>query len=140
MARTEIPPHTGRPRWTPHRAPSSACIGNCPERTRRKMNDTLRRPIRSFVMRAGRMTVGQARALEDLWPRFGLEYSPQPLDLSRVFGRSAPMTLEIGFGNGEHLASLAAANPERDYLGIEVHRPGVGHLLMLAGMRELANL
>ena len=104
------------------------------------MNETLRRPIRSFVMRAGRMTVGQTRALEDLWPRYGLEYSAVPLDLARVFGRVAPVTLEIGFGNGEHLARLAAAHPERDFLGIEVHRPGVGHLLMLADKNEVANL
>ncbi len=104
------------------------------------MNEPLKRPIRSFVMRAGRMTVGQSRALEDLWPRFGVEYSAAPLDLQALFGRAAPRTLEIGFGNGEHLASLAAAHLDRDYLGIEVHRPGVGHLLMLAQTRELTNL
>ena len=99
-----------------------------------------RRPIRSFVMRAGRMTSGQARALTDLWPRFGVEYTPAPLALRALFGREAPRTLEIGFGNGEHLADLAAAHPERDYLGIEVHRPGVGHLLMLAESRGMSNL
>ena len=99
-----------------------------------------RRPIRSFVMRAGRMTAGQSRALEDLWPRFGLDYAAAPLDLPALFGRDAPRTLEIGFGNGEHLAKLAAAHPERDYLGIEVHRPGVGHLLMLAEAAGLTNL
>jgi tRNA (guanine-N7-)-methyltransferase len=99
-----------------------------------------RRPIRSFVMRAGRMTAGQSRALEDLWPRFGLDYAAAPLDLPALFGRDAPRTLEIGFGNGEHLAKLAAAHPERDYLGIEVHRPGVGHLLMLAESAGLTNL
>jgi tRNA (guanine-N7-)-methyltransferase len=104
------------------------------------MNQPERRPIRSFVMRAGRMTSGQTRALEELWPRRGVPYSPSPLDLDALFGRAAPRTLEIGFGNGEHLASLAAAHPERDYLGIEVHRPGVGHLLMLAQSRELANV
>jgi tRNA (guanine-N7-)-methyltransferase len=98
------------------------------------------RPIRSFVVRAGRMTVGQARALEDLWPRYGVEYTPAPLDLDALFARRAPRTLEIGFGNGEHLASLATAHPERDYFGIEVHRPGVGHLLMLAGERGLGNV
>jgi tRNA (guanine-N7-)-methyltransferase len=98
------------------------------------------RPIRSFVMRAGRMTSGQSRALEVLWPRHGVEYSPAGLDLAALFGRDAPRTLEIGFGNGEHLANLAAAHPERDYFGIEVHRPGVGHLLMLAEARSLANL
>ena len=104
------------------------------------MNDPTHRPIRSFVMRTGRMTAGQARALEDLWPRYGVEYSPAPLSLDQVFGRHAPRTLEIGFGNGEHLASLAVAHPERDYFGIEVHRPGVGHLLMLAEKNGLTNL
>jgi tRNA (guanine-N7-)-methyltransferase len=104
------------------------------------MNDLRNRPIRSFVMRTGRMTAGQTRALEELWPRFGVEYSPSVLSLDAVFGRSAPRTLEIGFGNGEHLAALAAAHPERDYFGIEVHRPGVGHLLMLAETNHLANV
>jgi len=98
------------------------------------------RPIRSFVMRAGRMTVGQSRALDELWPNYGVEYSPAALSLDVLFGRHAPRSLEIGFGNGEHLAALAAAHPERDYFGIEVHRPGVGHLLMLAQTRDLRNL
>lgn len=104
------------------------------------MNEPVHRPIRSFVMRAGRMTSGQSRALEELWPKYGVEYSPAPLSLDKVFGRHAPRTLEIGFGNGEHLASLAAAHPGRDYFGVEVHRPGVGHLFMLAAARELTNL
>jgi tRNA (guanine-N7-)-methyltransferase len=99
-----------------------------------------RRPIRSFVVRAGRMTSGQSRALEELWPRYGIGFRPEPLSLDEVFGRRAPRSLEIGFGNGEHLARLAAAHPERDYLGIEVHRPGVGHLLMLAGAAGVTNL
>jgi tRNA (guanine-N7-)-methyltransferase len=86
------------------------------------------------------MTAGQTRALDDLWPRYGVEYSAQPLDLDALFGRQAPRTLEIGFGNGEHLAALAAAHPGRDYLGIEVHRPGVGHLLMLAATGNLTNI
>jgi tRNA (guanine-N7-)-methyltransferase len=98
------------------------------------------RPIRSFVVRAGRMTAGQSRALEDLWPQYGVEFTAQPLDLDTLFGRRAPRTLEIGFGNGEHLAALAAAHPERDYFGIEVHRPGVGHLLMLAATGNLTNI
>jgi tRNA (guanine-N7-)-methyltransferase len=104
------------------------------------MNDLRNRPIRSFVMRTGRMTAGQTRALEDLWPRYGVEFSPQPLSLDALFGRVAPRTLEIGFGNGEHLAALATVHPERDYLGIEVHRPGVGHLLLLAATNNLANV
>jgi tRNA (guanine-N7-)-methyltransferase len=99
-----------------------------------------RRSIRSFVMRAGRMTVGQTRALAELWPKYGVPYSAAPLDLAALFGREAPRTLEIGFGNGEHLARLAAAHPERDYFGIEVHRPGVGHLLMLAQAQSSTNL
>jgi tRNA (guanine-N7-)-methyltransferase len=98
------------------------------------------RPIRSFVMRAGRMTAGQSRAIQEEWPRFGVDYAAAPLDLDSLFGRRAPRTLEIGFGNGEHLARLAAAHPERDYLGIEVHRPGVGHLLMLVAAAGLTNV
>ena len=104
------------------------------------MTEPRNRPIRSFVVRAGRMTVGQARALEECWPRYGVEYSPMPLDLDALFGRSAPRTLEIGFGNGEHLAALARSHPERDYLGVEVHRPGVGHLFMLAAANGSTNL
>ena len=104
------------------------------------MSEPPHRPIRSFVMRTGRMTSGQSRALTDLWPKYGVEYSPAPLSLDGLFDRQAPRTLEVGFGNGEHLAALARAHPERDYFGIEVHRPGVGHLLMLAANHNLANL
>jgi tRNA (guanine-N7-)-methyltransferase len=104
------------------------------------MSESGHRPIRSFVVRAGRMTSGQARALEDLWPRYGVEFSPAPLSLDALFGRQAPRTLEIGFGNGEHLAALAASHPERDYFGVEVHRPGIGHLFMLAATNNLTNL
>jgi tRNA (guanine-N7-)-methyltransferase len=99
-----------------------------------------RRAIRSFVLRAGRMTDAQRRALEQHWPRYGIEVSDAPLNFAAIFGRSAPCTLEIGFGNGEHLAMLAAAHPERDFIGIEVHPPGVGHLLHLAAENNLTNL
>ncbi|MFM1886882.1 MAG: hypothetical protein RL026_2039 [Pseudomonadota bacterium] len=98
------------------------------------------RSIRSFVVRAGRMTTGQRQALETLWPRYGLAPDDTLLDLDAVFGRSAPRVLEIGFGNGEHLADLAAARPEQDFIGIEVHPPGVGHLLQLIEQRSLGNL
>ncbi len=108
--------------------------------------DLRHRAIRSFVMRMGRMTDAQRRALDDLWPRWGVDL-PAPdasgaawLDLDQVFGRVAPRALEIGFGNGESLAQLAATNPQRDYLGIEVHRPGVGHLLLLAEKHGLGNV
>ena len=97
------------------------------------------RSIRSFVVRAGRMTVAQERAWRELWPRYGIE-DDGPLDLRTVFGREAPVTLEIGFGNGESLAALATAHPDRDFLGIEVHRPGVGHLLLRAEAAGLDNL
>jgi tRNA (guanine-N7-)-methyltransferase len=98
------------------------------------------RAIRSFVMRGGRATVAQQRALCEQWPRYGLDYTAAPLDLDALFGRVVPRTLEIGFGNGEFLASLADRQPQRDFLGIEVHPPGVGHLLHLAAHAELTNL
>ena len=86
------------------------------------------RPIRSFVLREGRLTEGQRRALERLWPRYGAE-PDQLADPAALFGRTAPLWLEIGFGNGEALRHMAAMHPEVDFLGIEVHRPGVGRLL-----------
>ena len=99
-----------------------------------------RRSVRSFVIRAGRITPAQRRAFDDHWPRFGLAYTAAPLDLAALFGRQAPCTLEIGFGNGEHLAARAQAEPERDFLGVEVHPPGVGHLLRAAADADLRNL
>ena len=99
-----------------------------------------RRPIRSFVLRQGRVSVAQARACQQLLPRYGIPYAPQPLDLERTFGRSAPKILEIGFGMGETTAAIAAAHPENDYLGIEVHTPGVGSLLKLIDGRGIGNL
>jgi tRNA (guanine-N7-)-methyltransferase len=89
-----------------------------------------RRTVRSFVLREGRLTTGQQRAFETLWPRWGLPYSPQPLSLEAVFGNARPVFVEIGFGDGENLVAMARANPDRNYIGIEVHRPGVGHLLL----------
>ena len=94
------------------------------------MPDRSHRPIRSFVRRDGRLTPGQHRAFTRGWPRWGIEFDPAPLDLGQVFGRHRPLYLEIGFGNGEALIEMAGRHPERDYLGIEVHRPGVGHLLL----------
>jgi tRNA (guanine-N7-)-methyltransferase len=98
------------------------------------------RPIRSFVLRAGRVTAAQERALQELWPSYGLEMGNAPFDLDAIFGRIRPRCLEIGFGTGELLAALAAANPDIDYLGIEVHRSGVGRLLLQARQLELTNL
>lgn len=87
------------------------------------------RRIRSFVRREGRLTPGQQRAMDVLFPRFGIETDNQLLNLDAIFGRHAPRILEIGFGNGESLAEIAKNHPQNDYIGIEVHRPGVGHLL-----------
>lgn len=98
------------------------------------------RSIRSFVTRSGRITDAQQRALEASWPKFGVAPGARPLDLDMLFGRRAPRVVEIGFGNGENLAALAAAHPERDYLGIEVHRAGIGRLMLAAEAAQLANL
>jgi tRNA (guanine-N7-)-methyltransferase len=99
-----------------------------------------RRRIRSYVLRAGRLTAAQARALTELWPRYGLDAEGPPLDFEQVFGRRAPVTLEIGFGNGDNLVALAGRHPERDFIGVEVHPPGVGHLLLQAENTGLTNL
>lgn len=98
------------------------------------------RAIRSYVLRTGRITSAQQRALEQHWPRFGVGFTAQPLELARIFGRVAPCTLEIGFGNGEHLLERACAAPDKDFLGVEVHRPGIGHLLLAADAAGLTNL
>ena len=98
------------------------------------------RTIRSFVKREGRLTAGQQKALDTQWPAFGIDYSDQLLNLDQVFGRQAPRILEIGFGNGDSLWQMALANPDKDYLGIEVHRPGVGHLLHLIESSDISNL
>jgi tRNA (guanine-N7-)-methyltransferase len=98
------------------------------------------RSVRSFVTRAGRLTAAQQRALVELWPKFGVAFEAQPLDLDALFGRRAPRVMEIGFGNGDHLAALAKAHPQCDYLGVEVHRPGVGRLLLGIEAQELTNL
>lgn len=116
------------------------------------MSDTpeagiFKRAIRSFVLREGRLTAGQQRAFDELWPQFGIGSDDdldwpagQTLDLAGIFGNDHPVTLEIGFGNGDSLAEMAAAAPERNFIGIEVHRPGVGHLLIRIEELGLSNL
>jgi len=91
------------------------------------------------VRREGRITSGQKRALVELWPRYGLEPG-YCIDPAGIFNRAAPLTLEIGFGNGESLATMAAQAPETDFIGIEVHRPGVGHLLQELDRQALNNV
>ena len=98
------------------------------------------RTVRSYVRRSGRVTDSQARALSEYWLRFGLDFSLQCVDLDALFGRSALRTMEIGFGNGEQLLARAMAEPERDFLGVEVHRSGVGQLLNAAVTGALSNI
>jgi len=102
------------------------------------------RTIKSFVLREGRLTAGQQRALDELFPLFGiapsLEVGDEPLNFVELFGNDHPVTLEIGFGNGESLAAMAEAAPELNFIGVEVHRPGVGHLLHLIEQKGLSNV
>lgn len=101
---------------------------------------TPRRAIRSYVLRAGRMGSGQVRALEELGPRFVLPFADLPLNASTVFGRTAPLVLEIGFGMGQATAEIAQNRPDTDFIGVEVHPPGVGALLQRIDEAGLHNL
>jgi tRNA (guanine-N7-)-methyltransferase len=102
--------------------------------------EATRRTIKSYVLRQGRLTRGQQQALDRLWPAYGIDFKPQPIDLASTFGRAAPVILEIGFGNGDSLLQQAKDNPDNNYLGIEVHRPGVGRLLHRARKADIGNL
>ncbi|MBI3222240.1 MAG: tRNA (guanosine(46)-N7)-methyltransferase TrmB [Nitrosomonadales bacterium] len=102
--------------------------------------DLKNRAIRSFVLRQGRVSPGQKRAVDTLMPRFGIPYAAQPLDLAQTFGRAAPKILEIGFGMGDSTATIALAHPENDYLTLEVHTPGVGNLLKLIDTQQINNI
>lgn len=104
-------------------------------------NEALKnRPIRSFVIRSGRMTSGQQNSWDDLWPNLGLDLSSSLIDFASVFGNSNPLVLEIGFGMGRSLCEMAQQAPHENFVGIEVHRPGVGSLLMKADELKLTNL
>lgn len=98
-----------------------------------------RRPIRSFVRREGRITVAQQRALAEYWPRFGVD-AAAPIDLAAIFPAPAPTFVDIGFGNGEALAAAALAHPAHNFIGIEVHRPGVGNLLRALAAADAINV
>jgi tRNA (guanine-N7-)-methyltransferase len=104
------------------------------------LDNSARSSIRSFVLRAGRMGSGQQKALDELGPRFVLPYQASPVDLDAIFQRPAAKILEIGFGMGAATAEIAAQHPDNDYLGIEVHTPGVGALLKQIGQRPLTNV
>lgn len=101
---------------------------------------TAPRTVRSFVIRGGRITHAQERALAELWPALGVDYDEQTLSLPALFGNDAPCTVEIGFGNGDHLLGRAAREPQRNFLGIEVHPPGVGRLLLNVQGQGLRNV
>jgi len=106
-----------------------------------KDNDLKNRRIRSFVLRQGRLTKGQERALATVWPQFGINYTENPLDLNQIFGRTdAKKILEIGFGMGESTAKIAQSLPDCDFLAVEVHTPGVGSLLKLIEELSLTNI
>ena len=105
-----------------------------------KSQDDHRRSIRSFVRRAGRLTASQQRAIEELWPRVGVEFDNAVLDLRALFGRKAPVVLEIGFGDGETFVQQAGDHPEWDFIGVEVHEPGIGHCLIRARESGIGNM
>ncbi len=98
------------------------------------------RAIRSFVLRQGRITAAQQLAFTRHWPRYGLDYTARKRDFAAEFGRVAPLTMEIGFGNGEQLLHSALTAPERDFIGVEVHRPGVGRLMNALAEQKLYNV
>lgn len=104
------------------------------------MEDKFMRTVRSFVLRQGRLTRGQEQAIATVWPVYGVERADTALDMKTLFKRSAPATLEIGFGDGVSLAEMAKSAPEKDFIGIEVHRPGVGRLLHLIDEQGLTNV
>lgn len=99
-----------------------------------------KRTIRSFVKRTGRMTESQQRAMDEHWQDLGLTYEQGSLDLAQVFGREAPLVVEVGFGNGDSLVEMAQNEPEKNFIGIEVHEPGVGRLINNVVSLELTNL
>lgn len=99
-----------------------------------------RRAIKSFVTRAGRMGTGQIKALAELGPKFVLPYKAERIDAEAIFGRKAPLVLEIGFGMGGATAEIAATLPDHDFMGCEVHEPGVGALLKLIDEKQLSNI
>jgi tRNA (guanine-N7-)-methyltransferase len=98
------------------------------------------RPIRSFVLRQGRLSNAQARALSDVGPKLAIPFADHPIDFNQAFGRTAPTVVEIGFGMGESTAAIAALKPETNFLGLEVHSPGVGALLKLCEEKSLTNV
>ena len=106
----------------------------------RPAGDHPRQPVRSYVLRGGRITRAQRRALDELLPQWGLPFTPTPLDLDAAFGRDRPRVLEIGFGDGATLVELARMRPDTDFIGVEVHPPGIGHCLLAIETGGLTNV
>jgi tRNA (guanine-N7-)-methyltransferase len=111
-----------------------------PEEKMTGKQSSARRPVRSFVLRAGRLTGGQRRALDELWPVYGIDPGEERLDLEALFGNDHPVIAEIGFGNGEATWQMARSHPEENYLGVEVHKPGIGHLLLRLENNGIGNV
>lgn len=114
--------------------------GSDPEQTFEIKPEFKPKAIRSYVIRAGRITVGQKKAFDNWWPTYGLSLHDGPIDPVTVFGRDAPLVLEIGFGMGDSLLQMTAQEPDKNFIGIEVHPPGVGRLINSAGKDGIANL
>ena len=104
------------------------------------MTESNHRNIRSFVLRKGRLTIAQQHALDELWPHYGIESSETLLDFEDHFERAADVIVEIGFGNGDSTWQMAQQEPEKNFVGIEVHEPGVGHLLMALEEHDIENV
>src|SRR5215210_2756066 len=126
-----LPLKTRRPDGRRARASRTPRLSRMNDSDRDQPGAERRRGIRSYVLRQGRMSVAQKRAYDQLLAQYAIAFSPQSLDMDRAFGRHAPTVLEIGFGMGETTAAIAQAHPENNYLGVEVHSPGVGSLLKL---------
>lgn len=121
-------------------SPASSSLGSLsPQEEERGERETTHRPVRSFVLRQGRISPAQQRACDELYPRYGAAPAT-PLAFADIFGRDAPIVLEIGFGMGETTAAIAAAQPDVDFLGVEMHWPGVGALLRRIESERLANV
>ncbi|EGN76227.1 tRNA (guanine-N(7)-)-methyltransferase [Idiomarina sp. A28L] len=119
---------------TPEQHKSS---GETPEKTE---SGRYMRQVRSFVLREGRLTKGQAGAMERQWPKMGIDFKGELLNFDAIFGNSNPVILEIGFGMGKSLVTMAKAAPEKNFIGVEVHTPGVGACLLEAELQEVSNL
>ena len=110
---------------------------NTPENT---VPEEHKRSIRSFVLRQGHMTAAQQRAIDTMWPQFGVDFQEAPLDLNHAFGRDNPKVLEIGFGMGVATVEIAKRLPDTDFLAIDVHGPGVGNILKLIEEEHISNI